>query len=400
MSSQYPSKKINDEYSHIKNIIKIIIFVNKLKEISMKNGENILLGKIDDNGPLFYISKNDLINHIGIFGLSGFGKTTTCMRILEGLANNGYKILVFDWHGEYERFIRSIGGYSINLGIDDYSINPLMIMLNNDIGEHVGFLTDMFTEAFQLSMPQSYVLRKILLEIISKSNIQGLTVNRIIEELSPKRGQYVSNYETEIRMALLRRLEPLNYGISKNIFNATKVLSADELLSNNISINFRNLSEEGLKRITAYTIMRILYSHSIKHSLKRIVVVLEEARNIIPQRRYGDPPSLGEKMVSELRKHGVTMIIITQLPSQISYEIVRSLSLIILHRVNSFEEVLNATGLQSILMEAAEVAKKVRTLNKGEALIFLPSESTHYKVSILKSNLMNDEKDSSELIIS
>ncbi|MGB9728490.1 MAG: ATP-binding protein [Thermoprotei archaeon] len=399
MDSQYHSKKINGEYSHIKNIIKVVIFIDKLKKISMKNNENILLGKINDNGPLFYISKNDLINHIGIFGLSGFGKTTTCMRVLEGLASNGYKILVFDWHGEYERFIKSIDGYSIKLGVDDYGINPLMVMINNDIGEHVGFLTDMFTEAFQLSMPQSYVLRKILLEIISKSNIQGLTINRIIEELSSKKGQYVSNYEIEIRMALLRRLEPLNYGVSKSIFNATKVLSANELLSSNISINFKNLSEEGLKRIVAYTIMRILYSHAVKYSLEKTVVVLEEARNIIPQRRYGDPPLLGEKMVSELRKHGVTMIIITQLPSQISYEIVRSLSLIILHRINSFEEILNVTGLQSILTETTEVTKKARTLNKGEALIFLPSENTYYKVSILKSNLMSNDINN-EIIIS
>ncbi|MGC8947849.1 MAG: ATP-binding protein [Thermoprotei archaeon] len=399
MNSQYHSKKINGEYSHIKNIIKVVIFIDKLKKISMKNNENILLGKINDNGPLFYISKNDLINHIGIFGLSGFGKTTTCMRVLEGLASNGYKILVFDWHGEYERFIKSIDGYSIKLGVDDYGINPLMVMINNDIGEHVGFLTDMFTEAFQLSMPQSYVLRKILLEIISKSNIQGLTINRIIEELSSKKGQYVSNYEIEIRMALLRRLEPLNYGVSKSIFNATKVLSANELLSSNISINFKNLSEEGLKRIVAYTIMRILYSHAVKYSLEKTVVVLEEARNIIPQRRYGDPPLLGEKMVSELRKHGVTMIIITQLPSQISYEIVRSLSLIILHRINSFEEILNVTGLQSILTETTEVTKKARTLNKGEALIFLPSENTYYKVSILKSNLMSNDINN-EIIIS
>jgi DNA helicase HerA-like ATPase len=384
----YQSQSKDTIYHDIKSILKIITYIIKLRKISNKSDENILLGKISDNGPLFYISKSDLINHIGIFGLSGFGKTTTCMRILKELSNKKYKIIIFDWHGEYENFIESINGISIELGKDDYGLNPLMIMINNDIGEHIGFLTDMFTEAFQLSMPQSYMLRKTLLDIISKNGMQSLTISKIIDELSLKKGQYISNYEIEIRTALLRRLEPLNYGISKKIFNTTKSLNAEELLNNNISISFKNLSEEGLKKITAFTIMRILYSHAIRHSLERTIIVLEEARNIIPQRRYGEPPLLGEKMVSELRKHGVTMIIITQLPSQISYEITRSLSLIIIHRINAFEEILNATGLQSTSSEIAEIAKKARTLDKGEALIFLPSENTYYKITILKPEII------------
>ncbi len=390
MSYQYQSKKI-DDLVHLKNIIKIVTSIVKLEKISDASEEGILLGKINDSGPSFYISKNDLINHIGIFGLSGFGKTTTCMQILKELSDKKYRILVFDWHGEYKEFIEKTNGYSVELGKDDYRLNPLMIMINNDIGEHIGFLTDMFTEAFQLSMPQSYMLRKILLDIISKNGIQGLTISKIIDELSLKRGQYVSNYEVEIRTALLRRLEPLNHGVSKKIFDTMKILSAEELLKTNISINFKNLSEEGIKRIIAFTIMRILYSHAIKHSLERTIIVLEEARNIIPQRKYGEPPLLGEKMVSELRKHGITMIIIAQLPSQISYEIVRSLSLIIMHRINSFEEILNATGLQSTSSEIAEIARKARILNKGEALVFLPSESTYYKVTILKPEILNNK---------
>jgi DNA helicase HerA-like ATPase len=384
----YQSQSKDTIYHDIKSILKIITYIIKLRKISNKSDENILLGKISDNGPLFYISKSDLINHIGIFGLSGFGKTTTCMRILKELSNKKYKIIIFDWHGEYENFIESINGISIELGKDDYGLNPLMIMINNDIGEHIGFLTDMFTEAFQLSMPQSYMLRKTLLDIISKNGMQSLTISKIIDELSLKKGQYISNYEIEIRTALLRRLEPLNYGIGKKIFDTTKSLNAEELLNNNISISFKNLSEEGLKKITAFTIMRILYSHAIRHSLERTIIVLEEARNIIPQRRYGEPPLLGEKMVSELRKHGVTMIIIAQLPSQISYEITRSLSLIIIHRINAFEEILNATGLQSTSSEIAEIAKKARTLDKGEALIFLPSENTYYKITILKPEII------------
>jgi len=389
MNYQSQSKKTT--YHEVESILKIISSIIKLKKISSKSGENILLGRISDNGPLFYISKSDLINHIGIFGLSGYGKTTTCMRILKELSNQEYKIIIFDWHGEYDNFIKSINGISIELGKDDYGVNPLMIMINNDVGEHIGFLTDMFTEAFQLSMPQSYMFRKTLLDIISKNGIQGLTISKIIDELSLKKGQYISNYEIEIKTALLRRLEPLNHGISRKIFDTMKPLSAEELLNNNISINFKNLPEEGLKKIIAFTIMRILYSHAIRHNLKRTIIVLEEARNIIPQRRYGEPPLLGEKMVSELRKHGITMIIITQLPSQISYEITRSLSLIIMHRINAFEEILNATGIQSTSPEIAEIAKKARTLNKGEALIFLPSENTYYKITIIKPDITLDK---------
>lgn len=49
----------------------------------------------------FGLKEDEFIQHIGIFGRSGSGKTNLAYRILQGLVKADKPFLVFDWKRNY-----------------------------------------------------------------------------------------------------------------------------------------------------------------------------------------------------------------------------------------------------------------------------------------------------------
>ena len=78
----------------------------------------------------------------------------------------------------------------------------------------------------------------------------------------------------------------------------------------------------------------MIYEEKVRHkgTLDHLIVV-EEARNIAPARRAEDPPTVGERMISELRKFGEAMLFVAQFPSHVAAEIVKNSGTKIVHRL-------------------------------------------------------------------
>ena len=71
-----------------------------------KSPEFIPIGKIESFGTTSQIpitvDGNELVTkHFAIFGMTGSGKTNTAAKIIEELAMRGYRIVIFDPHGDY-----------------------------------------------------------------------------------------------------------------------------------------------------------------------------------------------------------------------------------------------------------------------------------------------------------
>ncbi len=71
-----------------------------------KSPEFIPIGKIESFGSTsevpITIDGNELVTkHFAVFGMTGSGKTNTAAKIIEELAMRGYKIIIFDPHGDY-----------------------------------------------------------------------------------------------------------------------------------------------------------------------------------------------------------------------------------------------------------------------------------------------------------
>jgi len=283
----------------------------------------------------FYLDLKEA-KHVVIFGITGSGKTNTAKLIVKSF--KGSKLII-DWNGEY-----LIGRVA----------KPSEITISN---LSVLEFCEALASSLQLTAPQ-YAM---LLEVAKDSK----NLHEIIEKL--RKYPIESDTRREIRNALLRRLEPLSY---------MKLFSGALTIDDIDTIDLSSLTYDA-KRLVANVVLRLLYNNPSKRLL-----VLEEAQNLLIPRRLDQPPSSCELILDEIRKHGVRVLVIAQIPSLVSTTY-RNAEYIIIHRLSLTVEEARNLGLTD--KEREKIAKlpngKCIVIHKGrKALIRV------FKVNVVPSS--------------
>ncbi|MEM4576936.1 MAG: DUF87 domain-containing protein [Candidatus Nezhaarchaeales archaeon] len=299
----------------------------------------ILLGRIFLLMP-FYLDLREA-KHVVIFGMTGSGKTNTSKLIVNSF--KGSKLII-DWNGEY--LIGRVARPS------HLSISYLSML---DFCEALA-------SSLQLTVPQ-YAM---LLEVARDSS----NLSEIIEKL--RRYPTESDTRREIKNALLRRLEPLSYA---NLFSGS--LTIDDV----DTIDLSGLTFDA-KRLVANVVLRLLYTNPIKQLL-----VLEEAQNLLIPRHPNQPPTSCELILDEIRKHGVRVLAVAQIPSLVSTTY-RNAEYIILHRLSLTTEEAKDIGLTE--RERCRIAK----LPNGKCLII--NKGKKFTVTVFKARLLSQAREERE----
>ncbi len=298
--------------------------------------EGIFLGPVKSAGREFHdfrLQMDDLKRHVSILGMTGSGKSTTAASIVKQVAETGLPTLVLDWHNEYGAVVARSGGKVVAPGRDDFSINPLEIGPASDSVEHMAMVSDIFSDIYHFTHPQAYMFRNALQKRLSETppdevpSIASLV--RTIEAY-PLR----SAYDNETKVALLRRLVPLTVGQSGKALGGSGPLKLEELLGTLVCVELGHMRDVQSRAVFSDVLLKMVYEEKVrrKGTLDHLTVI-EEARNVAPARRAEDPPTVGERMVSELRKFGEAMLFVAQFPSHIAVEIVKNSGTKIVHRL-------------------------------------------------------------------
>ena len=275
----------------------------------------------------FYLDLKEA-KHIVIFGITGSGKTNTAKLIVKSF--KGSKLII-DWNGEY--LIGKVAKPS------DITINNLSVLE----------FCEALASSLQLTAPQ-YAM---LLEVAKDSK----NLHEIIEKL--RKYPIESDTRREIRNALLRRLEPLSY---------SKLFSGSLTINDVDTIDLSSLTYDA-KRLVANVVLRLIYNNPSKQLL-----VLEEAQNLLIPRRLDQPPSSCELILDEIRKHGVRVLAIAQIPSLVSTTY-RNAEYIIIHRLSLTAEEAKNLGLTD--KERERIAK----LPNGKCMVMYKGKKALIKVS-------------------
>jgi len=189
-----------------------------------------------------------------------------------------------------------------------------------------------------------------------------------LKRLSDKRARY---YRRETKLALLRRIKPLTEGQAGMALNVSSAIDLESLLQNFVSIELGHFKEEEVRKIFTSILLKLIYDYRTERAPSKLqhVTVIEESRSIVPARRLEDPPSIGERMISELRKFGEGVIIISQFPTQISREIVKNAATRICHEVKTEDD---QAVLKGAMKLTDDQASYLHYLKPGEAIINLP----------------------------
>ena len=331
--------------------------------------KGILLGPIVSGGQEFHefrLQLDDLRRHISILGMTGAGKSTTAASIVRQVADAGLPVLVLDWHNEYGAVVTEAGGKVVAPGTDDFALNPLEASPGVDPVEHVAMVSDIFSDIYHFTHPQAYMFRNALQKRLNETPAEEVpTIAALVKtiEAYPLR----SAYDNETKVALLRRLVPLTQGQSGRALGGSGPLRVAELLETVVCVELAHMRDVQSRAIFSDVMLKMIYEEKVrsKAPLDHVTVV-EEARNVAPARKAEDPPTVGERMVSELRKFGEAMIFVAQFPSHVAAEIVKNSGTKIVHRLGWPDDLRLVGDSMGLSQEQREFVTKLKV---GEAVL-------------------------------
>ncbi|MBI4324663.1 MAG: ATP-binding protein [Chloroflexi bacterium] len=291
--------------------------------------------------------------HMAILAMTGGGKTVAARRILRELIELGYPLLILDPHGDYLGLWQKrdlFKGSTVRL------LYPHIAMTEEN--RHiVEILINKMTEG--LTEPQREELSASLSEV---DPVEGESVLRYIkrlrEALQRKIGQasdrrklptlHVCRRQLGVVESRLERMELTNERMRQRLHQLEFERMPDPQGRPEVVIAPRTVSIlylGGYDHLTQTTIASIvleaLYEHraNLSNRIPPFLAVIEEAHTFIPSSREGtvDVPSLEtlRKLVTEGRKFGTGLVLISQRPSRVDETILSQCnSFLILRLVN------------------------------------------------------------------
>ena len=295
-----------------------------------------LLGRVKSGGREYHelrLQKEDLVRHVSVLGMTGSGKSTTAAVIVRQVAEAGTPVLVLDWHNEYGSLVADVGGKVVAPGRDEFAMNPLEAEPGADPTEHVAMICDIFSDIYHFTHPQAYMFRNALQKKLGETAAEEVpTIGALVKTIEAY--PLKSAYDQETKVALLRRLVPLTEGQPGRALGGSGRFKMEELLGTAVCVELGHLRDIQSRAVFSDVLLKMVYEEKVKRkgTLDHLTVI-EEARNIAPARRPEDPPTVGERMISELRKFGEGMMFVAQFPTHVAAEVVKNSGTKIVHRL-------------------------------------------------------------------
>jgi energy-coupling factor transporter ATP-binding protein EcfA2 len=263
----------------------------------------------------------DVQRHLLLLGPTGAGKTTIAKKVIEMAINRDVKVTILDWKGEYVDYVR---GATVIRKTNLWDVGGRSSAEKAVIA--VEMLREVTRDIADVSSASATLLLKELARLYREKGIPSTKdvverVDRFMQTALSERRLAEAN----MAAAILRRLYWLQIDEER----------ADENIHGSPDVVVYDLSSTGsnyLKTLYSLAILSRKYYEALRRGpVDRLdeVIVSEECQNYVRGRRFEDPPSIGERIVNELRSYGVGVLLITPDPVQIPWHMARDVGALI-----------------------------------------------------------------------
>jgi DNA helicase HerA-like ATPase len=371
------------------------------------------------------VSQKSLTRHTFITGLTGSGKTNTCLALLEdSYRKQGLNFLVIDPAKTEYRFLmnsETLGKDLLVFTLGDeklspFRLNPFEFVRGFPLLGHIDLIKAVFNAAFPMYASMPYLLEEAILEIyqergwdISSTRNQFLpdfeydeTVDYTpylprLSDLYAKIDTVVvrKHYETKIAQdltaALKARLGSLLHGGKGLMLDTLRSISIKSLLDRPVVLELRRAGDDDERAFIMALIFVLLFevcqNRSIEDQLRHITLIEEAHRLLrnIPMsvsmesaNPRGKAVEMFTDMMAEMRAHGEGFIIVDQIPNKLVPDVIKGSNLKIIHRLMAQDDRLVVGNAMGMTQEQIDYLPRQK---KGEAIIH--SEELEEACSVL-----------------
>lgn len=389
---------------------------------------DIVLGALCDREVAianeFGITTADLRAHTLVTGLTGMGKSTTIREIL---SQADVPFLVLEPAKSEYRNLR-IGGQPIRVytagdeSVVPLRINPFELSPGDTVHSHIDALGAILNSAFPMEGPMAALVEQGLVRAYENAGwdiasgappASGAvpTMDSFYNDLAAviDEQKLSGDYGSNIRGALLTRINSLRIGPRGRLFNSETPFDVKELLSRSTVIEMRKVGNDESKAFLTGILMLRIYKYFESRGeseILRNLLVLEEAHRVF-KREFGKNNSLVgnntaqhaveifENILSEVRAYGLGIVIADQLPLRLSEGAIKNTNLKIAHRLGAREDAEEIGGSMGLDPEHSPFLNRLKV---GEALVHCSSLSEPVHVRVHKRlNSVGQEVSDAEL---
>ena len=408
--------------------------------------DSLFVGEIIDRGNgtgnHYGVYVQELVKHGLIAGVTGSGKTNTCLNLLDQLWKGNYRIpfLVIEPAKAEYRDLMKIEGYEdlqiFTLGDEmtsPFRLNPFEIMGGVNLQTHIDILRAVFNASFVMYAPMPYVLERCIHEVYKDKGWDLTTnLNRLsgssekspygifptLTDLYEKIDSVVDalGYEDrltmDIKAGLKARIGSLRIGGKGTMLDTAMSIPMDNLLKHPTILELQNIGDDEEKAFIIGLLVARLYEYreieskekgsnvGIKH-----VTLIEEAHRLLTRAStdFSNLENVSTKakavetfcnILSEIRAFGEGILIAEQIPSKLAQDAIKNTNLKIMHRIVAKDD----RDLMGDTMNLNEQQNKfISIMAKGEAAVF--SEGFNEPFLVMVSDYQSSVKKVSPGII-
>lgn len=317
----------------------------------------------------FGISKGELLRGMSIFGTHGSGKTNVVLSLVKQLVEKDIPFLFLDWKRNVRDLIpqvnKRIDTYTVGKSLSPLNFNPFYPPPNFEKHQYIDMVIDVMSKAFQLGEGARKILQSVLSNSYQSGNLAPTPMD-LIEEISKLK---LNSKSKNWSLTAERALEGLEF--SKIVPGGSQI---DEELFQKLSSNFSVVELDGLsapiKKFLVPLICLWLYLAKLATEDReklQLVIIVEEAHNILPVRSKGTSESFLEGMIKQSRELGIAFILVDQHPSELSSVAGNMYSTACLHLTQP-EDTRRASEL---LLLKSDQRKWLNRLSVGEGILKL-----------------------------
>ncbi len=380
----------------------------------------IELASLEDGGGHLLapvrLTAAQLNRHVLIAGVSGSGKSNTCMRLLLAAhrAGNTPFLVIEPVKREYRtlatlpelrgRLRVYAAGSTSGLPL---RLNPLLPVAGISIGRHVDMLKAVFNASFPMHAGMPYVLEEALIDVYVE---RGWSLTDVynshlpddadidlrsalvpdLRDLHDKVDEVLArkHYSQEIQLnlgaALRSRLNSLLVGSKGALLDTRRSTPVEDLFAGPAVIELQDLSDENEKAFVMALLLALLYEHTEirQHSAPdrydqlQHLTLIEEAHRLLSTSQgprtsevgdaRGKAVSMFTDMLAEMRAYGEGFLIADQVPTQLAPQIVKNTGLKILHRITAPDD---RQLCGSCINLSEEQTRALNNLRTGQAVV-------------------------------